>query len=385
MPALSRRVVDMPRSGIREIMDLAAGRPDVVHLEVGQPDFRTPAHIVDAAVEAARGGVHGYTANKGLASLREAVAARHGAADPDAVVVTCGAVNALIESLAVVIDPGDAILVPDPGWPNYGMMATLLHAREVPYPVDAGADGEPDLERLDALLAGTDRAKVLLLNSPNNPTGAVYRRATVEAIVELCQRHDVFLLSDECYGQVVFDGEHVPPASLDTTGRVLTVSSVSKAYAMTGWRIGFLVAPERGFADLVAKVQEPVVACATGIAQVAAEAALRGDQSPVGEMVSAYARRAAVAHEALTRHGLAMAPTRGAFYAMVDVSAATPDTYAFARRAVTDHGVAVAPGETFGPAGAGTVRISLAADETAVATGIDRIAGAVSAWREEAP
>lgn len=386
MPELSRRIVDMPRSGIREIMDLAAGRDDVLHLEVGQPDFRTPPHVVEAANAASTAGFHGYTPNKGLVSLREAVTAHSAVAtDPEHVVVTCGAVNALVEALAVVVDPGDAVLVPEPGWPNYGMMATLLHAREVGYPVAVDRDGEPDLERLERIVAETDRAKVLLLNTPNNPTGAVYRRETVQAIVDICERHDLFLLSDECYDQVVFDGEHVSPAKFDTSGRVLTVTSVSKAYAMTGWRIGFLIAPDRRFADLVAKVQEPVVACASAVAQKAAEAALLGDQSPVAEMVAAYRDRRDVAVELLAEHGLGLAPPRGAFYAMADISAATADTYAFARRAVAEHGVALAPGETFGAAGAGTVRLSLAAHRDVVAEGIGRLARAVASWTEDAP
>lgn len=385
MPELSRRIVDMPRSGIREIMDLAAGRDDVMHLEVGQPDFRTPPHIVEAANAASTAGFHGYTPNKGLLSLREAIVATNAAAqDPDNVVVTCGAVNALIEALMVVIDPGDAVLVPEPGWPNYGMMATLLHAREVGYPVDLEENGEPDLERLERIVAETDRAKVLLLNSPNNPTGAVYRPETIQAIVEICERHDLFLLSDECYERVVFDGEHVSPATFDTTGRVLTVTSVSKAYAMTGWRIGYLMAPDRRFADLAAKVQEPVVACASAVAQKAAEAALLGDQAPVVEMVDAYRERRDIAVDLLREHGLALAPPRGAFYAMADISAATQDTYAFAHRAVAEHGVALAPGETFGAAGAGTVRLSLAAPPDVVAEGVRRLAAAVASWKQGA-
>jgi aspartate aminotransferase len=387
VPELSSRIVAMPRSGIREIMDLAADRDDVVHLEVGQPDFRTPDHIVEAAARAARDGAHGYTPNKGLRHLREAITGHAQRVtgtdvDPDDIVVSCGAVNALFETLAVLLDPGDALLTPEPGWPNYGMMATLLHAQQVGYAIDVAGDGGPDLDALEATLARTPRAKALLLNTPNNPTGAVYSRATVEAIVELCQRYDVFLVSDECYDQVVFDGEHVSPASIDDTGRVLTVTSVSKSYAMTGWRIGWLLAPDRRLADLVAKVQEPVVACATAVAQHAAHAALSGDQTPVREMVDTYRQRRDVAVPALERHGLALATPRGAIYAVADVSAATRDTYTFARRAVLEHGVAVAPGETFGASGAGTVRLSLATAIDQVELGIERLAAAVAGWED---
>lgn len=381
MPDLAAHVIEMSRSGIREIMDLAAERENVVHLEVGQPDFPTPQHIVEAAVAAARGGFHGYTPNKGLPELREAVAETYRLPlGPDQVVVTCGAVNALLEALMVVVDPGDAVLVPEPGWPNYRMMATLVHARQIGYPVDLRGSGEPDLEVLDAVIAGTERAKVLVLNSPNNPTGAVYSRETVEGLIRLCERHDLFLLSDECYDRVVFDREHVRPADLDDSGRVVTVTSVSKSYAMTGWRIGFLLAPDGQFADLAAKVQETVVACASAVAQKAAEAALLGDQSPVTEMVDAYRRRRDVAAKQLEQHNLALMHPKGAFYAMADISGATRDSYAFARRAVVEHGVAVAPGETFGHAGAGAVRLSLAAPEAEIGEGIARLAEAVTSW-----
>lgn len=385
MPTPAKRIVDMPRSGIRRIMDLAAGRPDVVHLEVGQPDFATPDHVVEAAVEAVRSGRHGYTPNKGLPELREAVVAKLQAdngvrVEVDEVVVGCGAVNVLMESLMALVDPGDAVLVPDPGWPNYEMMADILSVRPVHYPLDASEGYEPDLERLDALLAAHPRARAILLNSPNNPTGAVYRPDTIRGIVELAQRHDVYVVSDECYEQIVFDGaEHVSPAALDDTGRVVTIQSVSKAFAMTGWRIGWAAAP-RPLADLIAKVQEPVVACASGVSQLAARAALTGDQACVREMVAHYQSRRDVAVELVDRAGLARSQPCGAFYLLVDArSLARGQDDDVAGRLVRDHGVAVAPGETFGPRGRGHVRISLATAEDQLRLGLDRLVSAVQA------
>lgn len=385
MPTPAKRIVDMPRSGIRRIMDLAAGRPDVVHLEVGQPDFATPDHIVDAAIEAVRGGQHGYTPNKGLPELREAVVAKLQADngiqyDVDEVVVGCGAVNVLMESLMALVEPGDAVLVPDPGWPNYEMMADILSVHPVHYPLDASEGYEPDLERLDALLAAHPRARVILLNSPNNPTGAVYRPETIGGIVELAQRHDVYVVSDECYEQIVFDGApHVSPASLDDTGRVVTIQSVSKAFAMTGWRLGWAAAP-RPLADLIAKVQEPVVACASGVSQLAARAALTGDQACVREMVAQYQARRNVAVELVDRAGLARSQPRGAFYLLVDARRlGGGENDDVAGRLVRDHGVAVAPGETFGPRGRGHVRISLATSEDQIRLGLDRLVNAVQA------
>ena len=377
------RIRDMKRSGIREIMDLAAQRSDVLHLEVGQPDFATPAHIVEAACAAAAQGYTTYTANKGLLEVRESITAKlkrdngiEVAADD--VVISCGAVNALFESLVALVSPGDGILLPDPGWPNYEMMADTLSARVSRYPLLPDAGYIPDLERLDAL-AAEPGVKVLIINSPGNPTGAVFPRWVIEELVEIARRHDLYLISDECYEQIVFDGEHVSPGSLDHDGRVLSVFSMSKSYAMTGWRMGY-VAGESSLVDLVAKVQEPVVSCATSVTQKAGQAALEGDQSCVREMTASYRARRDMVVDLLGSGGLLINEPKGAFYILADISAASSDSYAFARRLVAERGVAVAPGLTFGPAGAGVVRLSLATDTDQLRTGTQRLVEAVSQW-----
>jgi aspartate/methionine/tyrosine aminotransferase len=370
-------IMAMPRSGIREVMDLARDREGVLHLEVGEPDFPTPAHIVEAGARAVRDGHTRYTANAGTASLREAIAARH-AVTADHVVVTHGAINALLTALMVLVDPREGILMPDPGWPNYQMIATMLNAESILYPLDPDTGYEPDLELL-AELAATPGAKVLLINTPGNPTGAVWSAGTMRRVVEIASAHGLFVLSDEVYEEIVFDGEHVGAARFDDAGRVLTVSAVSKTYAMTGWRIGWLVAtPE--LAALVAKTQEAIVACPTAMGQVAAEAALTGPQGCVAEMREAYGRRRDVAVAGLAAGGLLISEPRGAFYILADVSRATQDTAAFARSLVVDHGVAVAPGATFGRGGAGTVRLSLASPADVIEEGVARLAAAVDAW-----
>jgi aspartate aminotransferase len=379
-------IAAMPRSGIREVMDLARGRADVLHLEVGEPDFPTPAHIVEAAARGLRDGHTRYTANAGTASLREAIAAKFArvndfAADPEQIVVTHGAINALLTGLMVLVEPGEGILVPDPGWPNYQMIATMLGAESVAYPLDPDTGYEPDLERL-AQLAARPGIKVLLINSPGNPTGAVWSRETVRRVVEIAREHDLYVLSDEVYEEIVFEGEHVSPATFDRDGRVVTVSAVSKTYAMTGWRIGYLAAT-REVAQLVAKTQEAIVACPGALAQVAAEAALTGPQDCVAEMRDAYRVRRDVAVAALAAEGLLISAPRGAFYVLADVSRAADDTVAFARSLVADHGVAVAPGATFGPGGAGTVRLSLASPVAVIEEGIVRLARATRTRRSE--
>lgn len=378
-----RAITAMPRSGIREVMDLSRERAGVLHLEVGEPDFQTPAHIVEAGARAARDGYTKYTANAGMLSLREAIAGklarRNGiAAEPGQIVVTLGAVNALLTALMVLVEPGEAILVPDPGWPNYQMMATMLNARAVPYPLDRAAGYEPNLERL-ASLARRPGGKVLLVNSPGNPTGAVWNRETMQQVVEIARDHGLYVLSDEVYEEIVFEGEHVSPELFDDDGRVLTVSAVSKTYAMTGWRIGYLATtPE--LATQVAKTQEALVACPNAMAQVAAEAAVTGPQECVAEMRDAYRRRRDAAVHELRSADLLVNEPRGAFYVFADVSRATQDTAAFARALVVDHDVAVAPGSTFGPGGTGLVRLSLTSPVEAIEDGISRLARAVDGW-----
>ena len=379
----SRSVVAMRRSGIREVLDLAVARPGVLRLEIGEPDFPTPPHIVEAAARAAADGYTKYTVNRGLPSVREAIcaklAARNGiSADVEQIVLTTGGGTALFETLLALVEPGEAILISDPAWPNYEMMAAALNAEALRYPLERSNNFEPDLDALDAL-AGDPRAKVLLINSPANPTGAVWPRETIERVLDIARKHDLYLLSDEVYEEIVFEGEHVSPATLDEDGRVITVFSASKTYAMTGWRLGYLVAP-RPLADLIAKVQEPVVSCATAISQKAYEAALLGPQDCVAEMRDAYRRRRDATVQALRETNLFVTKPEGAFYIFADVSRATTDTYGLARWLVLEHGIAVAPGETFGSRAAGLVRLSLASAEETLQQGVIRLAEGVDAW-----
>jgi aspartate/methionine/tyrosine aminotransferase len=371
----------MKPSLIREIFDLALLRDDMVALHVGEPDFPTPGHVLEAAAAAAAAGFTRYTANRGLLSLREAIRRKlvrvNGYdVEPEQIVVTSGGVHALFETFTALLEPGDEILVPDPAWPNYVMGLEAIGAVPVGYRLERELDFEPDLDEL-ARLARRPRAKVLLVNSPSNPTGAVFRRSTLERCLELAREHDLWLVSDEVYDEIVFEGEHWSPATVDGEGRVISIYSVSKTYAMTGWRVGWIVAPPE-LAALLAKLQEPVISSATAPAQKAAEAALDGPQDCVAEMREAYRSRRDLAVDLLEEHALLAAHPHGAFYVLADVSRATgPATIEFARALVLEHGVAVGPGETFGPGASGCVRLSLAADEQAIAEGVRRLAHAV--------
>ena len=378
MARLAQTVATTPHSGIREMAALARRIPDVLNLGVGDPNFVTPAHIIDAAAQAAREGFTKYTPSDGFASLLELIAekvrARNGLdASAEQVVVTTGGCGGLFTSLLVLVDSGDEVLLPDPGWANYPSMAHVLSARPVFYPLDPGRGWAPDLDALEARI--TPHSKVIVFNSPGNPTGAVYDRDVLAGVLDVARRHDLWVISDECYDEIVFDGEHVSTATLGEADRVLSVYTFSKSYAMTGWRLGYAVAPPK-VAPALAKAQEPVVGNASSISQNGAEAALTGPQDCVREMCDAYRGRRDLAIARLDAAGVGYVRPRGAFYLMVDVSPAG-ESLALAKRLLEEQHVSVVPGSAFGPRGEGWVRVSLCVEPATLAAGLDRLAATV--------
>ncbi|HEY8598324.1 MAG TPA: aminotransferase class I/II-fold pyridoxal phosphate-dependent enzyme, partial [Thermomicrobiales bacterium] len=289
---------------------------------------------------------------------------------PAQVLVTAGGINALAATALALIEAGDEVLLPDPGWPNYMSVVALAHGRAIPYPLRPERGYLPDPAEVAALI--TPRTKLLLLNTPSNPTGAVFPAATVAELVHLATVHDLWVLSDEIYEALVFDGTHIPAARYDDDGRVITVSGCSKTYAMTGWRLGYAIAPPDLIGALAA-VQEALVSCAAAPSQRAAEAALRGPQGCVTEMRAAYARRRDLVRAVLGPAGLLPTVPQGAFYALVDLRGLGLTGDALARALLDEELVAVAPGETFGAGAAGMVRISLAAADDELAEGCRRL------------
>jgi aspartate/methionine/tyrosine aminotransferase len=360
-------------------MDLALELPDAIRLEIGDPDFATPAHIVDAAAEAARNGFTHYGPSIGLASLRELIAAklseRNGfGCRPDEVVVTTGACGGLHACLLALLDPGDELLVPDPGWTTMVPMSIAAGVTPVGYALDRSRGFALDPDAVEARIR--PRTRAIIVNSPSNPTGAVAGRDALAAVLELAARHGLWLISDECYEELVFDTEHVSPAALGERERVISVFSFSKSYAMTGWRVGYAAAPPP-VARLIAKAQEPLVSSASTVSQKAAEAALLGPQECVAEMREAYRRRRDGATAQLDAAGVEYVRPGGAFYLMVDVSAGGESAQEFAQRLLVEHGVAVVPGDAFGSLGAGMVRVSLAAADELIERGLDSLAAAL--------
>ena len=378
----SAAIESLPRSGIREIMELASTVPDTIHLEVGEPNFPTPDHISEAAADAAAAGFTKYTPNAGIEPLREVLAekirTRNGIdAIPEQVIVTPGAVSGIYSSLAALVDPGSEVLLGDPSWPNYGLMMRLLGITPVHFPVHPEQAMVPRSTDIEPAI--TKRTRAIILNSPGNPTGAITPPEVLAELLELARAHDLWVLSDEVYDEMWFDTPPASAAPLDTDGRVITFFSFSKTYAMTGWRVGYLVAPPSAVEPII-KAQEPITSCVNAPAQKAAIAAITGPQDCVGEMRAAYHQRRDLVMSLLDEQGVPYVRPSGAFYLMADISNAGMSDVDFCRRLVKDKGVAVVPGTAFGPDSDTFVRISLATAAEPLLDGVGRLATAVAEW-----
>jgi aspartate aminotransferase len=377
VPALAHLPAEAHHSGIREIANEAIRTPGAIRLDVGQPNFPTPKHIGDAGKRAIDEHKTFYTHTQGLISLREKLVTKLERVNgirvtPDRIACAPGGVGALAAVYGAVLEHGDEVLMPDPGWPNTRMMLAWTGANGIFYPCSAEAGFQPDIDALARLV--TPRTKMLLINSPNNPTGAVYPEATVAQLVELAQRHNLWLLSDECYDQIILDGSWTSPASLAPDDpRIASVFTFSKSYSMTGWRIGY-VAGSAELIDTATKVLESNSSCVSTISQVAAEAAMDGPQDCVGEMVAAYRHRRNVVVDILREAGMLVNEPTGAFYCMADISRSRLDSRDFAFRLLREKGVSVAPGSAFGKVATGAVRISLASLDTDLREGVGRLA-----------
>ena len=377
IPSLAHGPAETEHSGIREIGNLAMRTPGAILLHVGQPNFPTPQHIKDAGKRAIDENKTFYTHTQGLISLREKLAAKLERVNsirvtPDRIAATPGGVGGVAAVFAAVLEPGDEVLLPDPGWPNTRIMLSWTGTRGLFYPCQPNNHFQPDLEAMERLV--TPRTKLLLINSPNNPTGAVYPQPVVERLIDFAQRHNLWLLSDECYDQILLDGSWTSPAALAPEDpRIASVFTFSKTYAMTGWRLGY-VAGSSKLLDSVTKILESNSSCVSTITQVAAEAALEGPQDCVTEMNAAYRRRRDLVVDLLREAELFVDEPNGAFYCMADVSPSGMSSREFAFALLREQGVSVAPGTAFGQVAKDAVRISLASSDADLAEGVGRLA-----------
>ncbi|HPI97592.1 MAG TPA: pyridoxal phosphate-dependent aminotransferase [Synergistales bacterium] len=373
----SHRVTAFPRSGIRKMSAMALSMDDVISLCIGEPDLETPPHIVEAGVDALRGGFTHYAPSGGLMELKQAVAGRYRTAmgleyGPENVIITLGSTQGLLHSFLGALNPGDEILLPDPYYPNYLGQLHIAGIKVVTVPVKEEKGFRLQAEDLEKALTPSTRA--VLLNSPNNPTGAVLEREDLARIADVVMRHDLTVISDEVYDSIIYDdGGYCSIAQIPgMQDRVIIHNGFSKTYAMTGWRLGYIVAPSKYVEESV-YLQEALISCAPTFTQVAAEAALRESQDCVYRMNEIYSRRRSIVLEGLNDiTGVNCYPTGGAFYAFPNISSFGKSSEDFAIDLLKKGKVATVPGSYFGANGEGYLRLSFAASDNDLTEAIGR-------------
>jgi arginine:pyruvate transaminase len=361
---------------------------DITLLSVGDPDFTTPKPIIESAVASLRGGATHYAEVQGKWALREAIAHhyRHQgvAVDADNLVVLAGAQCGLYATAQCLLDPGDEVIVPEPGYVTYEAVIQATGSRMVQVPLRG--DRGFRLDAADIAAAITPRTRAILLNSPHNPTGQLIDRDTWQAIAELCQHHDLWLISDEVYAELIFDGEHQCAFALPGMAeRTVVVSSLSKSHAMTGWRVGWVLGPAQLCAHLSNLALCMLYGCPDFIQDAAIEA-LAHPPAALKEMRDTYrARRDAVCDALADYAGIAVIKPPAGMFVMVDIRSTGLTSQDFADRLLDQAGVSVLSGEAFGPSAAGFVRLSLTVDAgrlTQACHRIGRFATSVTRSRE---
>ncbi len=357
---LSGRVRLVKPSGIRKFFDIINTMPQVISLGVGEPDFVTPEHIRQAGIASIQQGHTQYTSNYGILELRQEIAAmlqrRYGLKyDPRTqILVTVGVSEGVDLAMRAIIDPGDEVISPDPGYVAYE--ADIVFAGGVPVPVPTYAQYNFGVRAAEIAAAITPRTKMILLGNPNNPTGAVIPRAELEGIAQLAVQHDLAVAVDEVYSRLVYDTEHVSIAAMPgMQERTILLDGFSKAYAMTGWRVGYVAAPVH-ILEAMLKIHQYAIMCAGTAAQEAALEALRHGEDDVQRMHDDYARRRAMFVAGLNRIGLPCCEPHGAFYAFPSIAGTGMSDEEFAEKLLFEEQVAVVPGSAFGAAGTGYVR-----------------------------
>jgi aspartate aminotransferase len=374
-PVISSRVRHIPESATMKIADIAAKLrsegQDIISFSLGEPDFETPENIKRAAKTALDRGETHYTQGSGIPELREAIAEKlkndnNLDVSPADVLVTTGAKQAIFEAICTLIDDGDEVLLLDPAWVSYSAIVKFAGGKPVMVPVSEQEGYVP----VDLQSHMTRNTKLLILNSPCNPTGAVYGKNVVKAAAEAAEDHGVFVLSDEVYEKIIYGAKHHSIGSL-IPDRTITINGFSKAYAMTGWRLGYATAPAPILQGML-KIQQHSVSNATSFVQRAGVEALRGDQGAVRAMVAEFKKRRDIMIDALRKMGIECAPPRGAFYAFAKVSQ-FGNSVEVTEKLLRDALVAVTPGSAFGPNGEGYVRLSYATSRQNIEDGINRI------------
>ena len=361
---ISERAQVIPPSGIRKFFDLVLTMQDVVSLGVGEPDFSTPWNICESSIYSIEQGMTSYTSNKGLQSLREALSRyldRHYHLtydSEDEIVITSGVSEALDIAIRAIVNPGDEVLIAQPSYVSYAPCVTL--AGGVPVPVECTEDDRFRLNPETLKEKVTKKTKALMINFPNNPTGGVMRKGDLEAISDIVTDNDLLLISDEVYAELTYEGQHVAAATVgDLYERTITLNGFSKAYAMTGWRVGYLCAP-KPLCEAALKIHQYVMLCAPVMGQVAALEAIRSAEDEKNRMVDEYRLRRNMFVAGLNRIGLPCHVPEGAFYAFPSVKETGLSDVEFAEGLLKEQRVAVVPGSVFGVGGEDHLRCAYA-------------------------
>jgi aspartate/methionine/tyrosine aminotransferase len=381
---LAARSLAVEWSGIRVMFALADQIPGIVNLGIGQPDFDTPHFIREAAKKAIDDGYTRYPPAKGFEDLRRAIAQKlktenHIIADPQTeIFVSVGAMQVIFNTVLHLVEPGDEVVVIDPGYDYYSQIKLF---GGVPVRVPALEQNKFRVDPDDLRSAVSNKTRLIILNTPANPTGSVLDEGTLREIAAIARQYHIFVLSDEPYEHILFDGhKHTSIASFEGMAHLaISAFTLSKSYAMTGWRVGYVAAPGP-IIDEMEKLMEHQVSGVTAVAQRAALAAITGPQECIAGMIEAYARRRDIVHEGLNNiDGISCLKPEATFYAFPNVSNLGMSSWDFCKFLARKHKVAVVPGRIFGERGEGYVRLSFAADEETLREGIRRIRAAAGA------
>jgi len=353
-------------SEIRKMFELTP--EDAINLSLGEPDFDTPEHIREAVKQALDEGFTHYTSNNGILELREAISCKLAddnkvESDPENITVTVGASQALYICLQALVNRGDEVLIPDPGFLSYDAFVKLAEGKMVP--INLKEENEFQMTPDDVLEKISPKTKAIIMNSPSNPTGAVMQKEDIKGIAEIADDHNLYLISDEVYEKIIYDGKHYSPGRY--TDNAITINAFSKTYAMTGFRIGY-VAAKSEITEEILKVHQYNVACASSLSQIAGLEALLGPQDCVGEMVAEFKRRRDLVVKRLNEMGISIKAPKGAFYAFPRVN----NSPKYVNDAIKA-GVIVVNGSSFGKCGNGHFRISYAASYQKLAEAMDRL------------
>ncbi len=375
---LNSVITACPPSGIRRFFDIAQTMENVISLGVGEPDFVTPKVIRDAGILSLEQGITTYTSNSGLLSLRKSICSYLGNRyntdyDPDTeCLITVGVSEGLDLALRVVLNPGDEVLIPEPCYVSYGPNVNFAGGTVVPIKTDAVDGFRLHADRVAAAI--TPKTKALLLGSPANPTGATQSREDLIALVELANKHDFYLLSDEIYDRLTYVGQHTCMGSLPGARvRTIVLNGFSKAHAMTGWRIGYVCAPA-AITTLMTRVHQYTMLCAPHISQLAALAALEKADADVESMVADYDHRRKFFVAGLNSLGLTCYEPKGAFYAFPSIKSSGLSDMDFAEKLLMEESIAVVPGSAFGASGVGHIRCSYATAQSSLEIALERMA-----------